>query len=82
MKRRGLFRLLAGATAAAAMEVCGLLPVRKAEVVFNPVDYMGEMHWVNITLERTLPTCPGWGSLLEKAYFPSGMGNNVKGIKS
>ncbi len=42
MNRRSIFKLLAAATACAAMEVCGLKPLAKAEVI----DFKGgEFSW-------------------------------------
>jgi hypothetical protein len=69
MNRRSLFRILAGATAAAAMEVCGLLPVRRAEIVaFCPRVYVGEIVWTNIYFEKSTPTSnSGWYSTLQNS---------------
>lgn len=69
MKRRSLFKLLAGVTAAAAMEVCGLLPTRKAEVVFDPAFRHGgdvSTHWITI---------------FHPKVFPLGMGNTLQTVQ-
>jgi hypothetical protein len=88
MNKRSFFKLLAGATAAAAMEVCGLLPVRKAEVLVagfdpsNPAAYIGEMHWVNCHRVKSEALAQWWGGLIARNPLPEGMGNTIKTIKS
>lgn len=88
MNRRSLFRILAGATAAAAMEVCGLLPTRKAEVSVagfdpsNPAAYLGEMHWVNAHRSKTETWGKWWNAMFTKETFPEGMGNTIRAVKS
>ncbi len=67
MRRRSLFNLLAAATACAAMEVCGLKPLVRAEVVtFDAGNWTGEMHWVNYQWFRDgQPIMGANGSLYE-----------------
>jgi hypothetical protein len=75
MKRRSLFQLLAGATAAAAMEVCGLLPVRKVETVT-------ELAWCTMGYRWGPMAGSRWSDVLIEKTFPEGMGNTIKAIKS
>lgn len=47
--RRSLLRAFFCATACAAMEVFGLKPSMRAEVVtFEPSNYLGKIHWYNL----------------------------------
>lgn len=73
MKRRSLFKLLACATAAAAMDALGLMPTTKAEVTyFEPWNYTGEVRWINVpagfSCKVTVPE--KYYAAMMKAYEP------------
>jgi hypothetical protein len=79
MNRRGLFKLLAGATAAAAMQVSGLKITRAPKAIaFDPVAYTGQIKWLNIP--ATPPTYFSWREMLNNRPFPHGMGDTRKTI--
>lgn len=82
MNKRSFFKLIAGATAAAAMEVCGLLPTRRAEVLFDAASYLGEMHWINAHRSKTETWGKWWNAMFAKETFPEGMGATIRAIKS
>jgi hypothetical protein len=62
MKRRNLFRLLAGAVGASAVEVTGLKPVAAPKVEINPEYFTAEFEevyiWLNPPSDTPTPTMP------------------------